>query len=348
MWLRAGRRLGDTRAANDGAPASTPTLTPPVARNGLESATAPAQAQPRFGRRSTLGAVLAAVGVAAVLAWMRYGSDVRCELGDDGACYTAARAAVKRGELDAAVAIYDQVIARQAAMDPPGTKLTSIAWSERDAILIQQGAYARLDAVALEACPDRPVACRDVIGVLDKAGERARADKAFRRYCETAGGEACASYANWLVSKGDAQLGLAVLQKHCDSSDIMVCVEYGSHLARAKQFAEARSVLKRACVLQAEAGSRAGQPVRYAVCQSYIRLEKPFVTPEQLREDAREVCLAYLAQCADVASVIASEPGNADAARQIVAEACAKHGATGATLQTGICAATGSTVSPNR
>jgi hypothetical protein len=313
-WLRAGRNVGGTQAARD----SVPTSAPPVARVEAEPAATPARAQSRVGGRSTVGTVLAALGVAAVLAWVRYGSDVRCEL-------------------DAAVATYDRVIARQQAKDPPGTKLVSIAWGERDAILIQQGAYARLDAIALEACPDRPVACRDLINVLDKAGERTRADKAFRRYCETAGGESCASYAKWLVDKGEAQVGLTVLQKHCDSSDIMACLEYGSQLARAKQFDEARAALKRACVLQAEAKSKGREPTMYAVCQSYIRMEKPFVTSAQLREDAREVCLAYLTQCADVAGVIASESNNADAARQIVEEACAKHGVNGPTSGTRIC-----------
>ncbi len=343
-WLRAGRKVGETQAARD----SVPTSAPPVASVDAEPAAAPMRAQSRFGGRRTVGTVLAALGVAAVLAWVRYGSDVRCELGDDSACYTAARAAAKRGELDAAVATYDRVIARQQSKDPPGTKLVSIAWGERDAILIQQGAYARLDAIALEACPDRPVACRDLINVLDKAGERARADNAFRRYCETAGGEACASYAQRLVDKGEAQAGLTVLQKHCDSSDILACLEYGSQLARAKQFDEAHAALKRACVLQAEARSKGAEPTMYAVCQSYIRMEKPFVTPAQLREDAREVCLAYLVQCADVAGVIASESNNADAARQIVEEACAKHGVNGPTSGTRICGSTDGYMRPNR
>jgi hypothetical protein len=146
------------------------------------------------------------------------------------------------------------------------------------------------------------------------------------------------SYGKWLVEKGENQVALAMLQKYCDAADIMACLEYGSQLVHAKQFDEARAALRRSCVLQAEAKGKGKEPtVMYAICQSYIRTERPFVTLEQLREDAREVCMAHLEQCADVAGVLASDAKDPDTARQIVEEACAKHAATGPASAARIC-----------
>jgi hypothetical protein len=288
-WMRAEKRP-DPESAQGAATAATATVP------GHAGAAAVATAPGRTLARRHVGVALAFLLFIGVAAWARFGAEWRCSAADPQPCLRSAEAAVARGDLAKAVALYNRAIPAALTKQTSSSEQLPYAWHARNEILARMNDRPGLAKAIGEACPRLETSCEDLVKTLTKGNYPTLAEEAWQALCRSGSEDACGHYGVWLLEARGTEPAIVALQGYCTTGSKEACLRLGIELKKQGRADEAHAVLIRSCRLSM-AEKRSGIPPRTALCQFAIRQERSAVSRQQWVDDIRSVCAEDLGEC---------------------------------------------------
>ena len=188
-------------------------------------------------------------------------------------------------------------------------------WQARIDLLIRLHATSRIDATAEEVCGAvtyQRLYCESLIVALQRAKYVESMDKTSQLACRSSPEPECRLYGNWLIASGHKAAGVDVLRTSCMNGQAHSCTSMGEALASGRDHndAEARWALRRGCDLKS------------STCSEYLRVEHQFVSDDEVRADARDVCRRFPTECVAASRIIGSYLRDPAGARQILVQMC--------------------------
>ena len=269
------------------------------------------------------GKASACMAVAATDVKLKLWDESPCRLDSDWSyaekeriCRAVAKRYVDRGEFERALEIHDELWKRnKKALLGADTNGVDGNWQARNELLIRLHATPRIDATAEEVCGATTYQrfyCESLIVALQRARYVDSMDKTSQLACSSRPEPECRLYGNWLINTGHKAAGVDVLRTTCQDGEAYSCTSMGAALAsgRDTNYAEARWALRRACELKS------------STCSEYLRVEHLFVSDDEVRADARDVCRRFPTECIAASRIIDGYLRDSVGARRILTQMC--------------------------